>query len=805
MARAPRHAGHAGPAAAAASEQAGGRLGFSAHGTRLLQPADLADALAWADNAVCGWSCHDHKVLAVGILAWAARNCDSGGADAPACVPQLAGAVLQLARSEDIHEPGLPVDELRAEFAALTGVRRAVARQVLEQAAGSEAGVFAAGARLGLFPRADAAYWAAPAARAATRAPGSSPGPAPQPPDDEEEWAGVWELAQGSELVRAQTGHWWSVPINHPLAGDARYQREAEHQRQARRAEVRYDEAGLTARLAALAAGGVPVRQCWLYVIADLYRTPDGDPVSISTRLDLSDAPSFPASGSPLHERLILAAAAVLQDAPLITAADTDPAATGLPDVPELWALSLLAEADRPEPGDLDADRWAGLARALACVYAAPEDYDLCVRLISAGVQRAADRLEAMIAGLLDRASPDRLRVIVSRLVPACTPQLTAAVLGWAQDPQRALELREIVEDVFAEHGDHDVIGDLRRAVAQAGGQHDLVPGSQPDQRWLSAASTLARHDTAASWPAISAMIAATPALARPFLDRLAERSSLDSWPMDASALQPYELAGLYDLVVVHGPAATSLPGRSGAVTFGSEQKLGRFRSQIPQIIAHHLTREAADQLSALADRYPDHWQLRELTRQHSRDLAAQAWRALELEDLLKFADDGALRLVRDERQLSDVVTESLLRLQDLLSAPNGWAVLLWHRLDFRASSGWWPAWEEDLSDLIATFLQHDLAARRVIVNREVQILRTGLNGHRTDIHVQANPPSTGARDAATDGHHRMQRMLERRAAHRPVHPARRQVPHNAGPQCRDLSRRILRQPALGSRQTTQA
>ncbi|MGA2829272.1 MAG: hypothetical protein ABSF03_24530, partial [Streptosporangiaceae bacterium] len=35
------------------------------------------------------------------------------------------------------------------------------------------------------------------------------------------------------------------------------------------------------------------------------------------------------------------------------------------------------------------------------------------------------------------------------------------------------------------------------------------------------------------------------------------------------------------------------------------------------------------------------------------------------------------------------------------------------------------------------------LAERQVIVNREVQILRPGLDGQRTDIHVQANPSRT--------------------------------------------------------------
>ena len=65
---------------------------------------------------------------------------------------------------------------------------------------------------------------------------------------------------------------------------------------------------------------------------------------------------------------------------------------------PSRW----LAEAERTEPGDLGAARWARLTHALACGYAAPEDHDLCVRLISVGVQRAEDRLEAMIPALLE-------------------------------------------------------------------------------------------------------------------------------------------------------------------------------------------------------------------------------------------------------------------------------------------------------------------------------------------------------------------------------------------------------------------
>lgn len=46
--------------------------------------------------------------------------------------------------------------------------------------------------------------------------------------------------------------------------------------------------------------------------------------------------------------------------------------------------------------------------------------------------------------------------------------------------------------------------------------------------------------------------------------------------------------------------------------------------------------------------------------------------------------------------QLRDVVVESLRRIQDRLSAPNGWSTLLWNRSRERDLT-WWPSWENDI------------------------------------------------------------------------------------------------------------
>jgi hypothetical protein len=53
----------------------------------------------------------------------------------------------------------------------------------------------------------------------------------------------------------------------------------------------------------------------------------------------------------------------------------------------------------------------------------------------------------------------------------------------------------------------------------------------------------------------------------------------------------------------------------------------------------------------------------------------------------------------------------------------------------------WWPTWEGELSDFVATFLRYDLADRGIVVNREAEITRPCLNGSRTDIRIQAAAP----------------------------------------------------------------
>jgi hypothetical protein len=711
---------------------------------RLLQPEDLDDALAWASSARPAHGGSDHMTLAVEILTWVIRASGPPDATPRALDGSIAGrvaeALLALTRSEYFDHPVLPFSDMDAELSARPAFRRLVARHVLEQGPAGDIAKLASHAAPSLFPRQDAGYWACQMPALPDEISGKLGFALRAAPSDHDERARVRAVAQTDQLVRQATHHWFSPPPDDDPAADARRRRDSQEQDQARRATDRYDEAALRTRLAALTAGEIPARQGWQAVVLDLHRTAAGDVPSVNPSLDPSGAPSFPSPGSDLHEQLITAAAAVVRDAPLITADQIAPARLSLWAVPEVWALSLLTQAGRTPPGDLDAARWTGLTLALIFVYAPPDDDDLRGRLLATGLQHPGNQAGTALPALLGQLAQPHVAIIMGRLKPVRTAALTLQLSSWAQQPDRDLAHREAVLDALAADQDPGVLQTLRCVVPLAG-QQSNDPASASGRKWISDVVILARHDTAASLPAIIAAVSGLPDLARAFLERLATDTGLGEWPMDLTVLSDQELAALYDLIAEHGPPGDlRLFDEHGNGLFGPAQQLERMRRQLAAIIAGRRTEEAAAQVLALATRYPTHGQLRVLARQLPRDIAARKWRPVQAGELLKIAEDDTLRLVHDEHQLSRVVTESLKRFQRLLLRDNGWAALLWNRAQDSGSGGWWPAWEQDLSDMAATFLHYDLEARRVIVNREVQVVRPTLDGQRTDIHVQAYP-----------------------------------------------------------------
>ena len=161
-------------------------------------------------------------------------------------------------------------------------------------------------------------------------------------------------------------------------------------------------------------------------------------------------------------------------------------------------------------------------------------------------------------------------------------------------------------------------------------------------------------------------------------------------------------------------------------------------------------TSDAADLLQQLAESNPDLPWLADQARR-AQDLHRQRdWAPLSPGDLTQLLRDSSSRLVRDITELTVVVLEALDTLQDQALWSHGWSMLMWNRADDAADGGWWPTWEDNLSNLVCAFLREHLAERKPVINREVEIQPRHLDGARTDIHVQASDPRDSASQPLT-------------------------------------------------------
>jgi hypothetical protein len=190
----------------------------------------------------------------------------------------------------------------------------------------------------------------------------------------------------------------------------------------------------------------------------------------------------------------------------------------------------------------------------------------------------------------------------------------------------------------------------------------------------------------------------------------------------------------------------------------GMEQELLRLHQTLPTIIFNRDDSDALDTLRAVARRYPENRHLRALADNLAHALLDRTWQPVASVQQFAAITAGRLnRVVNDQHQLREVVVECLERLQQRLLADNGWSPALWNqqRIDRKPPATgkktlWWPTWENELSDFVATFLSYDLAGRGVIVNREVQVTPPGLEGSRTDIEIQATLPESVDPDPLT-------------------------------------------------------
>ncbi|MEU1259295.1 hypothetical protein ABZ445_39020 [Streptomyces chartreusis] len=705
-----------------------------------LDAGTIAEAAGWAVRAVkAGDTQRTSPGLALAVLARAVTlNEDTLALN---LVPFIGEGLLGLAAHEDLlYSSDLQTDweNLAQRLDGCPQTRRLTARHLLQHGDDEAFHLLLATIPGGSFlPYADLLYWMehwdqlialSPArARYAVRF---------APPEESETKTRAEAARRAHPTLAAATASWDTY---------RRGQEERDARAEAQRQQRRFDPAALNTALDEVrAAHGSNVLTAWNQLLRSLRRTPDGSlaPRQLNSMLTLAGhAPSRPVAGTGPARRLDEAAIHLLTELPPLTAAHFRPGTTARPPTAELTAFALV---DDPSALRASAARWAGWVIALACntVYAVDER-DIQHAWLQLCVPRAADQLPPLLLETLDHASAQTLRDLTGALGQDASLGLSTLLRTWARHRDRTAEQWYAVLDELAAAGDPDALDCLVRAVGTDPGGHE--PGSPPRQRWLFAARALLRHDSLPDhWPALRRGLG-DPTVVKEYGDLLAGLSTgPDGWPLDH--LDEDALADLYTLLLRDvGVERLQRPLHSGFIQ--DEDRLVDLLRHLPLSLASCGTHHAAATLHRLAQEYPQVWQLRMLARDTARTAAEHSVRPLQPEQLIRLATDHQARLVRDARQLLDLVRESLAAMEEDLQGYNGTAVTLWNRdgSRFNSTTQCWPCWEDDLSDAVASFLRRDIGGHRVVVNREVQVRRDGLPGLRTDVQIEAPAhPDTG-------------------------------------------------------------
>ncbi|MFE3106876.1 hypothetical protein ACFXKJ_40380 [Kitasatospora indigofera] len=700
---------------------------------------EIGEAVAWARGVFWYPAVQGSPALALAILARAVTLANQQQ-DNDELVAAVAQAMMGLALDHNLlysNEIRAARDDLAAALDDADSVRRRLAHYLMTHQKRMHFLTLLAGIPGGSFlPQSDLVYWAENWHKLESVDPQISAAAIrflrPENPDI----LARCEAARAEHpTLREATAFWDNPPAENPYEQEHRLAVEAE------RRQNTYSETGLREALAAvMAAGPETVYEHWADAVNHMLRTADGEQSHLTEPIltIASAAPSRPAPGSELSALVAQAAQHLVRIAPALTPGRLTPhGAFEFHNAPELSAFAFLDAL----PSDIDdPQKWAGWAIALASSQAFSSNAQtIQKRFLSGCTERAGEVLAGVLTEVLDAAHDETARTVSRAYAALPDGPAHSALMTWASDPNRRPEQWQTVLGELTAVGNDRALAALAKELETD--PASFLPHSNERIRWMLAAMTLLHCDHLLThWPRLRERLDDTAVL-QEFLDSLGRLPAPPgSWPNAVGQLAEKDIADLYRLLISHIGVEAAADGAQHSGLVRRDDRIQDMVHSLPNILAAKNTPQAAAELRGLAERYPDLWQLRVQARATTYAAAAAHVAPVAPEELIRLADDSRLRIVRDDRQLLDIVIESLSAMEQELQGYNGTAVNLWNRDKdkFEKETKCWPCWEDDLCDAVTAFLRRDIGGHRVVVNREVEVRRTGLPGLRTDIQIEA-------------------------------------------------------------------
>lgn len=389
-------------------------------------------------------------------------------------------------------------------------------------------------------------------------------------------------------------------------------------------------------------------------------------------------------------------------------------------------ALLLLLHRDPAALAALPPEvwrRWAPIILALPAGWKAGK-WDDKRTLLQHARDPAADKLLETAIALVEGASDAGEAMHLSReLAEIWSPRLSS----WLREALSGNRLNDAnappVRELLMEKDPQEARPILR----------DMLTGDAEGDERAHVGALLLAHDASESWPLLVAEIDKDPELGeRLICAYLNGGGHHDQLP----ALADRDLAELYLWLLRRFPFEDD-PQFDDAHIVGSREQAGHFRDRILRALQKRGTAESVAAISAIEQALPQHTWLRAVRREAELEMRANSWMPVAPDALLSLIGEAGARLVTTAAQLCDVVLDAIAVIQARLTGETPESHLLW---DTRVGR---PKQEDDISDYLLHRLRDLIADRGVVVNREVQVRRSGAGiGERTDLRIDAVTPA---------------------------------------------------------------
>lgn len=376
-------------------------------------------------------------------------------------------------------------------------------------------------------------------------------------------------------------------------------------------------------------------------------------------------------------------------------------------------ALHLLADTEE-QLSLIDCDiiaRWAPVIVGWPWGDMSDDEFDrwAIVRLVHC----APDAAAAWLKQALRRERDEGHAVAVRRFTGLVVPAVEKAILARARDSrQKPAERAELVGFLMAE-GVQSGWALARRLVVPSA----VRAGGARRELAAALAARLVTGSADAEWRRTWPLIRADEEFGRDLIARLAGEIE----PNVARRLTESQLADLYSWIEARYPRAEN-PIPEEAHYVGAREQIVIWHEQLLRELVGRGTSDAVQAFNKLVIAYPKFVWLRAM-REQTREAASRAtWISPSPAQVLAMAQENAQRWIVSDEGLRRAVVDVLRTATDKLQGVNPQVQLLWTDPPRE------PRGEQQLSDWLAGFLDHELRGRAIIIGRETQI-RASVSG----------------------------------------------------------------------------